>query len=606
MRLVKARTLSLHEFYGDSIPPYAILSHTWGDDEVTFKDWEDRARASKKAGFAKIQGACLKALEHGLDWVWVDTNCIDKTSSAELTEAINSMFDWYARSEVCYAYLGDIPSAGVPAEDIGSSRWFTRGWTLQELVAPEHVSFYAADWSKLGSRNASLADLVSDVTGIDKDFLGGTVSAQHACIAQKMSWLAKRTTTRIEDMAYCMLGLFEINMPLLYGEGSKAFTRLQHEIIRTSNDHTIFCWTWTDSVPPSWTSLLAPSPGQFDGNRNFRPSGGDSVTDEVSIYSMTNAGLSIRLPVIYTLRSYFIVLQAAPMRQSTGVSTLSCIQVSGQRRANVLYVSRVPFPRQPVTVPARTTTHLRAEPLLIMNRHDNEAHAAVMSAWTSINEYPGQFSVVLAFDSSKILERWAISDQFSTRIGFDQFLGTVTLHVTGPPSRPKVGTALIGMSRIARDGIRHLYIFIAIKIHKARVLWFCQIFDAPQEEASTTHERLMLNYQEEMRLEKKLEHLQQQVRQVKEEQTAHFCRSLDLSVVMDAAHPLQRDRENSFLRISEGRRYHLVVRKKLRNNIQDDESSGIESIDSNVATAIPSQVKEVAIPTRGLFHLPET
>jgi len=264
MRLINTRTFALSEFFGDKIPKYAILSHTWGDDEVTLQDWNDLKKASRKEGFAKIEGACAKAREHGFQWVWVDTNCIDKTSSAELTEAINSMFTWYAQSEICYAYLSDVPSASDKVDDetianqLRKSRWFTRGWTLQELLAPLELNFYARDWSKLGSKTGAMATAISALTGIEGEFLSGAESVvQSASVALKMSWLAKRTTTRVEDMAYCMLGLFDINMPLLYGEGLKAFTRLQTEIIKVSNDHTIFCWTWTPDVPDGWTSLLA-------------------------------------------------------------------------------------------------------------------------------------------------------------------------------------------------------------------------------------------------------------------------------------------------------------------------------------------------------------
>ncbi|KAK0648804.1 heterokaryon incompatibility protein-domain-containing protein, partial [Cercophora newfieldiana] len=299
MRLIDTETLALSEFFGDSIPKYAILSHTWGAEEVTFQDWDDLGKASRKKGFAKIEGACAKARSHGLSWVWVDTNCIDKTSSAELTEAINSMFQWYARSEVCYAYLSDVRSADAPSGGIRESRWFKRGWTLQELLAPERMTFYAADWSTLGSRNGSLLSIISDTTGIGKKYLlrHGRVTPQDAPVARKMSWLAGRTTTRVEDIAYCMLGLFDINMPLLYGEGIKAFTRLQHEIIKVSNDHTIFCWSWNKDVPENWTSILAHSPSQFLGCGRVVEISGHRPSDEISIYSMTNAGLSIQLPV---------------------------------------------------------------------------------------------------------------------------------------------------------------------------------------------------------------------------------------------------------------------------------------------------------------------
>ncbi|KAK0634106.1 heterokaryon incompatibility protein-domain-containing protein [Immersiella caudata] len=249
MRLIDVQSLELSEFFGSNIPCYAILSHWWGSEEVKFQEWQ-------KQGFSKILGACRRARRDGYQWLWVDTNCIDKTSSAELTEAINSMYQWYAGAGVCFAYLADIgPASQTKFED---SKWFTRGLTLQELVALKEVVFYNVDWVLIGAKSQTLTDRISRATGIEEDVLLDSESSRAQSIAQRMSWLARRQTTRIEDMAYCMLGLFDINMPLLYGEGSKAFTRLQEDIIKLSTDHTIFCWEWTSSVPKKWVSLLAP------------------------------------------------------------------------------------------------------------------------------------------------------------------------------------------------------------------------------------------------------------------------------------------------------------------------------------------------------------
>ncbi|KAB5554709.1 hypothetical protein GE09DRAFT_914867, partial [Coniochaeta sp. 2T2.1] len=246
MRLINVRTLILEEFYAD-IPAYAILSHCWSHDEVTFKEWQDNfVSAQRKKGYGKIQQACAEAMVLGYGYLWCDTNCIDKTSSAELTEAINSMFDWYALSDACLAYLDDVPSQS-PRSAFCGSRWFTRGWTLQELLAPPDVRFYDKNWAFLGLRSA-MTDQVTRATGIDATFLEPTSPAiareklDGASIAMRMSWLSTRETTRAEDLAYCMLGIFGINMPLLYGEGIKAFQRLQEEIIRATNDMTLFCW----------------------------------------------------------------------------------------------------------------------------------------------------------------------------------------------------------------------------------------------------------------------------------------------------------------------------------------------------------------------------
>lgn len=273
MRLVNTQTLELEEFFGDRIPPYAILSHTWEDGEVTFQDWQDLHAASRKPGYLKIKGACRQARLHDLEYVWVDTNCIDKTSSSELSEAINSMFAWYRDAEVCYVYLVDVPWVddrdSDPLKYFRRSRWWSRGWTLQEIIAPREVGFYSREWQYIGSRSSGMAVHIEKITGIDVDILMDPSRLDSVSVAKRMSWLSRRVTTRVEDRAYCMLGIFDINMPLLYGEGPKAFMRLQEEIVKISNDHTIFCWQWDDAVPPGWTSVLAPSPDVFINSGNF-------------------------------------------------------------------------------------------------------------------------------------------------------------------------------------------------------------------------------------------------------------------------------------------------------------------------------------------------
>ncbi|KAK2027485.1 hypothetical protein LX32DRAFT_683833 [Colletotrichum zoysiae] len=307
MRLINTNTLFLDEFYGDDVPRYAIVSHTWGAGEVTFQDWKDPAVAREKKGFRKIELARAQALRDGLDYLWIDTCCINKDSSAELSEAINSMFAWYECSVKCYAYLSDIEHPeGPPLSERGGgeqrrtlsrSRWFARGWTLQELLAPREVLFFSAEWNLLGSRR-SLADAIQSVTNIDCQYLHRRARKplSAASVAERMSWLSCRRTTRVEDMAYCVLGIFDINMPLLYGEGAKAFTRLQEEILRTSTDQSLFAWSWTESDPGSWVSMLAPSPRNFRNGQGYRPA--NDATSRPVPYSMTNFGLSVRLTLI--------------------------------------------------------------------------------------------------------------------------------------------------------------------------------------------------------------------------------------------------------------------------------------------------------------------
>ncbi|KAI1142524.1 HET-domain-containing protein [Hypoxylon sp. FL0543] len=247
MRLIHSGSGEMRDFisYADT-PPYAILSHTWLEEEVTHEDWVSSPwqDVQRMKGFRKIEYCCKQAVEDGLEWVWVDTCCIDKKSSAELTEAINSMFRWYQNAAVCYAYLADVPK---DLKNLAGSRWFTRGWTLQELLAPSELIFYSDDWQRVGTKS-ELSDRISEITGIQETYLE-EADIQLASVGQRMSWAAKRQTSREEDIAYCLLGIFDVNMPLIYGEGHKAFQRLQEEIMKAyPEDHTLFAWGRVVSV----------------------------------------------------------------------------------------------------------------------------------------------------------------------------------------------------------------------------------------------------------------------------------------------------------------------------------------------------------------------
>lgn len=281
MRLIHVHTFQLREFLGhpSTFPNYAILSHTWEDDEVSFQDFQDIALARRMMGFNKIKYCCEQAAEDGFEWAWVDTCCIDKTSSSELSEAINSMYDWYGTAMVCYVYLGDVGSAGAfnyktELEHIGElPRWFKRGWTLQELIASLSVKFFTQDWRFIGTKK-DRASRLSIVTGIDAAVLKHECSAIQIPVAVRMHWASSRQTTRVEDLAYCLMGLFDVNMPLLYGEGIKAFHRLQEQILKTTNDETLFLWQMRSPHERSlWdgtrealssSGMLASSPGDFD------------------------------------------------------------------------------------------------------------------------------------------------------------------------------------------------------------------------------------------------------------------------------------------------------------------------------------------------------
>jgi hypothetical protein len=294
MYLLDTSTLHLHAFFDPDVPYYAILSHRWEEGEVLYQDIRN-GTAESKPGYAKVRGCCDLARSEGWDYVWLDSCCIDKASSVELSEAINSMFRWYEEAQVCYAYLSDVPhpyKAYEPDEDrymtdFRESEWFTRGWTLQELLAPRTVVFYDKYWSEIGTRS-SLENTIRSFTNINCEF----TEFKSASVAQKMSWAALRQTTRLEDVAYCLLGLFDINMTTIYGEGWNAFTRLQLKILSTTHDESIFAWTEVASSLVDQKSkergLLANSPAEFLPSANIRRR---DTTDRLPSYSITNRGL---------------------------------------------------------------------------------------------------------------------------------------------------------------------------------------------------------------------------------------------------------------------------------------------------------------------------
>ncbi|EMT73151.1 Vegetative incompatibility protein HET-E-1 [Fusarium odoratissimum] len=235
MRLLNVSTLQLKEFIGQ-VPPYAILSHTWTEEEVLYSDIGTPTSSSKQ-GYPKLVGCCRKAAQDGFEWAWIDTCCIDKSSSAELSEAINSMYKWYQKAT--------------------------------ELIAPQIVELCSKEWTVIGTKK-SLASSIESATGIPITVLRGSHPSSYN-VAERMSWASARTTTREEDLAYCLLGLFDVNMPLLYGEGAKSFIRLQEQILRQEEDYSMFAWTLQQDNPiadseTSSTGFLAWSPSQFSKN----------------------------------------------------------------------------------------------------------------------------------------------------------------------------------------------------------------------------------------------------------------------------------------------------------------------------------------------------
>lgn len=397
---VDSLKLELTRLEGQSIPKYAILSHTWSqqaDDEVFFED-VIIGTASCKPGFSKITSTLAQAREEGHEYVWIDTCCINKDSSAELQEAINSMYQWYHNAATCYVYLADVDEvppnpwrgyyqasdgydlkqalladestftqteldfSGKPENQLLNEsyfsnqlvppvtlqqcvlkshrnaclpvvldaiasegdrsdgarcyssfhkfkaqflgcRWFTRGWTLQELLAPEDMQFFSQDWSYIG-RKYGLCCLLSKATGIDVRYLTHDLNMTNADIATRMSWAANRETTRDEDIAYCLMGIFAVNMGMLYGEGDRAFIRLQEEIMRQSADHSLFMWK-TQCHPLHHRGLLADHPKAF---RDAKPTWRDySVerSDQRRSF-LSNQGLAIHLRMRSLGNGYYV------------------------------------------------------------------------------------------------------------------------------------------------------------------------------------------------------------------------------------------------------------------------------------------------------------
>ncbi|KAH9924989.1 HET-domain-containing protein [Epithele typhae] len=338
MWLLNTSTAELRFFHSPSGICYAILSHVWGEHEQTFQelqalrssfhspDGTPRSRAS-----FKIRDCCMYAEKAGYAWVWIDTCCIDKTSSAELSEAINSMYVWYARADVCYALLDDVPGSENPVAHkscFRHARWWTRGWTLQELIAPRTLVFVSHDWRFLGTKH-SLASVVEEISGVDRAVLVHSRALDDISVARRMSWAASRVTTREEDRAYSLMGIFGVTMPTIYGEGQLAFTRLQDEILKLTPDQSIFAWgPVLESYPyafhgfaadldephhrashnhtsqPEMQTMLAPSPAEFAAAGRIRP----ITTLELSLrlgvdlsnphYQHTSYGIRTRLPLL--------------------------------------------------------------------------------------------------------------------------------------------------------------------------------------------------------------------------------------------------------------------------------------------------------------------
>ncbi|KAE9365545.1 hypothetical protein N431DRAFT_431000 [Stipitochalara longipes BDJ] len=341
MRLLNIKTMKMEEFLGETVPPYVILSHRWGSEEVSLQERErlgeievklhtitthrafeaprhendyyheslrdqyseleeEKATIKQKTGYSKIiscaelarsQKISSRSRDYTCSHVWIDTCCIDKTNNSELSEAINSMFRWYKCALICLVYLSDVSAVHSYLEEeemerqVRVSNWFERGWTLQELLAPSDVYFYDQRWKFLFDRDQQ-SRLIAQITRIDEGILKGYGELSRTCTARKMSWASTRTTTRKEDLAYCLIGIFDINMPLLYGEGDKAFLRLQEEIIKQSGDASIFAWGYHSGAHSERSGMFAHSPADFIGCSDLK-----AIPNRSAVIAVTNITL---------------------------------------------------------------------------------------------------------------------------------------------------------------------------------------------------------------------------------------------------------------------------------------------------------------------------
>ncbi|CAK1356581.1 Vegetative incompatibility protein HET-E-1 [Cercospora beticola] len=276
MRLLNVHTLELEEFTDEDLPPYAITSHRWGktSHETTYDDVA-HARQQQKPGYQKVLSFCkfVRECQLDLDWIWIDTCCIDKRNLVELSEAINSMYRWYAESAICIALLHDVYQevyVGPEPLQLSNSEWFKRGWTLQELLAPTTVVFADSAWRYIGAKITTGTPLwlrlvhsssimqgyvfeLSKASGIPHEILAGDLKLSSVDVETKMSWMRDRNTTRAEDRAYCLLGIFNVYLPPIYGERENAMMRLKREIAAASGSGD-FAQLREPRVPVSWAT----------------------------------------------------------------------------------------------------------------------------------------------------------------------------------------------------------------------------------------------------------------------------------------------------------------------------------------------------------------
>ncbi|KAI8259463.1 hypothetical protein K4K53_003295 [Colletotrichum sp. SAR 10_77] len=362
----------------------------------------------------------------------------------KLSEAINSMFDWYDKAEVCYAYLSGVSSTVDTSKtdgDFAGCRWFTRGWTLQELLAPDDLIFFSDNWVKIGEK-LTLSRPLSIITGIEEDILKGTKPIESASIAKRMSWASHRITTRPEDVAYCLMGLFGVNMPMLYGEGDKAFLRLQEEIMKQSDDQSLFAWVDLSASTETYHGLLAKSPLNFEYSNSIVPY---QDWEPRPPYSMTNRGLRIDLPLTLRGEELFAAALDCPAPPDFEDSSFLAIYLkrishSDQqfaRNFNGIVSSEGVFPQHVLQLRCGpSTTDYTLTEVITSEEHKKDKPKALMSSRTRGSDWlrtaNGQ---TIAFRSPKAGGQFAGAVVFS----ISQFEGSRLLIMFGSADSGKAG-----------------------------------------------------------------------------------------------------------------------------------------------------------------------
>ncbi|THU97733.1 HET-domain-containing protein, partial [Dendrothele bispora CBS 962.96] len=306
-RLIDTHSLRFAEFdKNDVSPQYAILSHRWIEgEEVTFQEFlnpEGREEMKKKSGYRKILRACMKARNDGINFIWIDTCCIDKGNHDEVARDIKSMYAYYENSVVCYAYLVDVYKWYYGKESsryreqwrkwmFEDSEWFQRGWTLQELLAPKEVVFFSHKWNKIGTREG-LKELICSVTAIPLELLGGKSSLKDFDVKTRMSWAMGRMTTKPPDRAYCLLGILDITVEPDYDEDVETVFRRLQDAFEKAHPNYLDAESHEKSLI---NSLVYQNVNDRMQTTSRRPKPmGDSMEDHLQYLSMCNLYASYR------------------------------------------------------------------------------------------------------------------------------------------------------------------------------------------------------------------------------------------------------------------------------------------------------------------------